>query len=395
MSIGTSDAARELADIKPWSMQASPISPLEYATRIERARSLLEAAEVDALVVTSPDSLYYYTGLNWPASERLLALIITAEYPPIFICPAFEADALEEECQVNVDIRLWQEHECPATLLTDLLSARDLRRVALDPEATFGSVLKLSAQGLTLTDGKKIISACRMRKSPAEAALIRQAMAITLEVHARLARIMQPGFDNRDAATFIDAAHKALGAGGAYFSITSFGRATAFPHGLAQSQTLAEGDMILVDMGCRISGYHSDLTRSYVLGQPTDEQRRIWDIAYEAQQAGFEAADLGAPAQRVDRAVRKTLEKHGLGPGYALPGLPHRTGHGIGVSLHEEPYIVEGDLTELDAGMCFSNEPTIIVPNQFGVRLEDHVLMTAEGATWLTPPQSSLDRPFG
>jgi len=235
-----------------------------------------------------------------------------------------------------------------------------------------------------------------MIKSPAELALMQQAKSMTLEVQRRTARILHEGIRASAVARFIDQAHRAIGAaGGSSFVIVQFGRASAFPHGLPGDPALGEGDIVLIDTGCTIEGYQSDITRTYVFGDPTPEQRHIWEIERSAQQAAFDAVHPGAPCESVDAAARAVLEKAGLGPDYKLPGLPHRTGHGIGLSIHEPAYLVRGDTTPLQPGMCFSNEPMIVIPDRFGVRLEDHFHVTETGAAWFTGPSPSIDAPFG
>jgi len=243
-------------------------------------------------------------------------------------------------------------------------------------------------------EGAAIIDGCRRTKSAAELALMQQAKAMTLEVQRRAARILRPGITTTEVHRFIEAAHRALGAPGNSFCIVLFGRATAFPHGLPGEGVLKEGDMVLIDTGCTVAGYNSDITRTYVFGEPSAEQRRLWDLEREAQLAAFEAVRPGIMCSAIDAAARAVLEKGGLGPDYALPGLPHRTGHGIGLSIHEAPYLVRGDDTPLEPGMCFSNEPMIVVPGQFGIRLEDHFHVTETGAAWFTQPSPSIDQPF-
>jgi Xaa-Pro dipeptidase len=221
-----------------------------------------------------------------------------------------------------------------------------------------------------------------------------QAKAMTLEVQRRAARILAPGIRASAVREFIDAAHKAIGSAGSTFCIVQFGASTAFPHGLPKDDVLAEGDMVLIDTGCAVQGYNSDITRSYVFGSPSTEQKYIWAIEQEAQWAAFDAVRPGTSCESIDSVARAVLERNGLGPGYRLPGLPHRTGHGIGLSIHEAPYLVPGDRTELRAGMCFSDEPMIVMPGRFGVRLEDHFHVTETGAAWFTEPSPAIDRPF-
>jgi len=223
---------------------------------------------------------------------------------------------------------------------------------------------------------------------------MRQAKAMTLEVHRRAARILAPGIRASTVKRFIDDAHRALGAAGSTFCAVQFGTATAYPHGLPGDQQLDEGALVLIDIGCTVDGYHSDITRTYAFGRVADDIRALWDLEKEAQAAAFDAVEPGAPCESVDAAARRVLERAGLGPDYRLPGLPHRTGHGIGLAIHEPAYLVRGDRTPLAPGMCFSNEPMIVVPERFGIRLEDHMYVTETGAAWFTEPQHSLDRPF-
>lgn len=207
--------------------------------------------------------------------------------------------------------------------------------------------------------------------------------------------MLRPGMRASEVARYIDSQHRALGAdGGSTFCIVSFGEATSLPHGAEGDPMLKEGELILIDTGCRMDGYHSDITRTYMLDAPTAEIQRAWEVEQEAQAAAFAAAEIGASCESVDQAARAAAMAHGFGPGYRLPGIPHRTGHGIGLEIHESPNLVRGDTTALDAGMCFSNEPMIVCPGKFGIRLEDHFYMTEAGPRWFTPPQHSLTDPF-
>ena len=252
--------------------------------------------------------------------------------------------------------------------------------------------IRQAAPGVSLVSGAAVVDGCRSIKSPAEIALMSQAMDITLEVHRRAARILHEGIRASEVIRFIDQAHRALGAStGNYFCAVQFGRSTAFPHGLPQDDVLRDGDLVLVDTGTLIDGYHSDITRTYAFGEVGDKIRRIWDIEKEAQAAAFAAVRPGESCESVDYAARAVLDRSGLGPDYRLPGLPHRTGHGIGLSIHEPAYLVRGDKTPLTPGMCFSNEPMIVVPDRFGVRLEDHFHVTETGAAWFTEPQPAID----
>jgi Xaa-Pro dipeptidase len=394
--IGGSSVAAELAAIRPWADIAPAITRDERLSRIDRARALMSANGADALLVGAGLSLSYFTGIGWGMIERLVAMVLTRDGKPHIVCPAFEQGSLEATLGMDVDLRLWEEHESPSILVAEIMREAGCVSLAIDPALPFGMAdrLRIAAPSANILDATPIIDGCRAIKSDAELALLRQAKRMTLEVQARAARILAPGISASEVRRFIDQAHKAIGSAGSTFCIVQFGASTAFPHGLPQDDVLCEGDMVLIDTGCAVQGYNSDITRSYVFGRPSDEQRRIWDIEAQAQRAAFDAARPGVPCEAIDLAARAVLERHGLGPGYRLPGLPHRTGHGIGLSIHEAPYLVRGDQTLLAPGMCFSNEPMIVVPGKFGVRLEDHFHVTAAGTVWFTQPSASIDRPF-
>lgn len=391
MTIGGSSAAAQLATLAPWSDPAPVIGADERSDRLARARAATAASGAAALLVTAGASLRYFTGVGWSPTERLVALLLPVAGEPIVICPAFERGSLVAELEIAADIRLWEEDADPVALVVDALPAG--ATLALDPLLPFAVARRLGAT-LTVTDGAGIIDGLRMIKSPAELALMAQAKAMTLEVHRRTARILAPGIRASEVKRFIDDAHRALGAPGYTFCAVQFGTATAFPHGLPGDQALADDQLVLVDTGCAIHGYQSDITRTYAFGRVDDDIRATWALEKEAQAAAFAAVRPGVPCEAVDAAARAVLERAGLGPDYRLPGLPHRTGHGIGLSIHEPAYLVRGDTTPLAPGMCFSNEPMIVVPERYGIRLEDHFHVTEDGAAWFTEPQPSIDRPF-
>lgn len=398
LGVGGSTMDLQLAGLSPRPGRPPAIAAAEYAARLERARVLTATLGADALLVGAGASLRYFTGLPWGATERLVALLLPRRGRPIMICPAFELGSLQADLKIEADIRLWQEHDSPAALVGQALAEIGADVLALDPAAPFSlfCALDKAAPSLRALDAAPVIDGCRAPKSPAELALMRYAKAITLDVHRRAAAALAPGVAASAVKRFIDAAHRAAGAdGGSTFCAVQFDRATAYPHGLPGDQALGEGELVLIDTGCQVEGYNADITRTYVFGEPGDEHRRIWDIEHEAQAAAFAAVRPGLPCEAIDAAARQVLQRYGLGPDYALPGLPHRTGHGIGLSIHEGPYLVRGDSTPLAPGMCFSNEPMIVVPDRFGVRLEDHFHVTEDGAAWFTEPSPSIDAPFG
>ena len=350
----------------------------------------------DAMLIAAGPSLAYFTGVPWGMIERLVAMVLPRNGEPFLICPAFERGSLSAALPANLRPRLWEEDDSPFELVASVLREAGSRTLAVDPALPFGMVerLRRAAPSLDAVDATPIVDGCRSIKSAAERAILRQAMGMTLEVQRRAARILRPGMKASQVRRFLDEAHRALGASGSSFALVQFGRSTAFPHGLDQDDVLQEGDLVLIDTGCLVQGYNSDLTRTYVFGEPTPEHRRVWEIEREAQLAAFEAVRPGTPCEAIDAAARSVVEAHGLGPRYRLPGAPARTGHGVGLAIHEAPYLVRGDRTPLAPGMCFSIEPMIVVPDRFGVRLEDHFHVTEDGAAWFTTPSPSIDRPF-
>lgn len=391
MPIGGSKMDVVLGSLVPFEAVAPAITEQERQVRIEKARRLTKDLGADALLIAAGASLEYFTGLHWGVSERLTAFLLPVKGEPILICPHFEQGSVSAGLQIETDLRLWQEEESPFALIGQAMQERGLATLAVDPSLSFAMVHRLGREtGLTILEAGPVIRGCRMCKSPAEIAIIEQAMAMTLLVQRATAEILFEGITTAEVTNFIEAAHRKLGASGNSFCIVQFGLGTAYPHGLPGVQRLQENDLVLVDTGCFVQGYTSDLTRTYSFGKPTAEQRRIWEIEKEAQAEAFARVEVGVPCEEVDAAVRAVLLRHGLGPDYHLPGLPHRTGHGIGLNIHEEPYIVRGDKTKLDVGMCFSDEPMIVVPDQFGVRLEDHIHVTPNGAAWFTPPQPDI-----
>jgi Xaa-Pro dipeptidase len=319
-------------------------------------------------------------------SERLLGAVVT-EDRLIYVVPGFENSRVETLPHLPGEIAVWQEEESPSALVSKL--AGPSGRLALDDALPLAFYHAFAEQmgAARLVDGGPMIRALRAIKSPAEIALIRYAMGITLDIHRKVRDTLTAGTAASDVVRFIDQQHRAAGAsGGSSFCIVSFGAATSLPHGADGEQVLQAGDVVLVDTGCRIDGYHSDLTRTYMLEAGNSEFERAWTIEREGQQAVFDAARLGASCEDLDAAARSTFARHGLGPDYRLPGLPHRAGHGLGLEIHEAPYIVRGNKTPLAPGMCFSNEPMVVFPGTFGVRLEDHIYMAEDGPHWFTKP---------
>ncbi|MFN3230089.1 MAG: M24 family metallopeptidase [Asticcacaulis sp.] len=382
-----------MATSAAWTHPVQPISLDQHQTRLKTLRENLAARNIGGLLLGATSSLRYFTGLSWYPSERLVAALITPQQLT-YICPRFELEKLEGLPILPGQFACWEEHENPHALVAQSLPSG---RLALDPYLPVMTYHGLATEmgHARLIDGAALITAQRGRKSAQELALMQYAKTLTLEVHRRVHAMAEPGLRASDLVAYIDQQHRALGAdNGSTFCIVSFGTDTALPHGGEGDPVLRQGDLVLIDTGCRIGGYHSDITRTWVLGEPTADMRRVFALEQAAQAAAFAAAQPGRPCESVDAAARHVLEAAGLGPDYALPGLPHRTGHGIGLDIHEGPYLVRGDTTPLDTGMCFSNEPMIVLPGQFGIRLEDHFYMTPTGPQWFTAPQPCLVEPF-
>ncbi|MHA8055345.1 M24 family metallopeptidase [Aquirufa nivalisilvae] len=375
----------------------NPISIQERKQRIEKAQSLLIKNNMRALVLDAGTSMEYFTGVKWYPSERSLLAVIPDKGELSFICPAFEEDRFSEINVISQQVRTWEEHENPFAMTIQLLKDLGIRsgKIAVEERTRFFIFDGLRKAGPTfqLVSGDPISIPCRMIKSPAEIALMQRANDITVEAIKAGIASLKEGMTPSDVSAKIAQVHRSLGAVHD-FALVNIGVATSFPHGSSKAQILKQGDVVLLDVGCVVGGYSSDITRTIVFGQANDKQRKIWDLEKKSQAAGFAAAQLGRPCEEVDRASRKVLEDAGFGPGYRLPGLPHRTGHGIGMNGHEWGNMVKGNKDPLQIGMCFSIEPTIAIPGEFGIRLEDCVYMTADGPRWFSQPSPSIDVPF-
>jgi Xaa-Pro dipeptidase len=366
----------------------------ERRARIEKLCAEMDRDGIGALLIGPTASLRYFTGVAWHPSERFTGALIRADGTVEYITPGFEHDKVAAVIGIEGDIFTWQEEESPYRLIADRLGNK--ARMAVDESVALFTWLGLRGvlDDARLTGGAAIINRLRRTKSQAELALMQFAKDVTLEVQRRAWKSLQAGVRASDVEALIDREHRTLGGSANTFCIVSFGEDTALPHGGETDRALSEGDVVLIDTGTSVDGYNSDITRSYVFGEPTKEVRRVWDAEKRAQAAAFDAARTGAPCESVDAAARASMMKEGFGPDYHLPGLPHRTGHGIGLEVHEAPNLVRGDRTLLETGMCFSNEPMIVVPGRFGIRLEDHFYMDEAGARWFTQPSASIDEPF-
>ncbi|MDN3393069.1 Xaa-Pro peptidase family protein [Pseudoalteromonas sp. APC 3691] len=400
IGIGTQTKEQALASLSNMTSDLTPIQPAEYLTRIAKAQTYMQNNGIDAIYLNAGTNLAYFTGMRWYASERLVGAILPAKGEVQYIAPYFEIGSLNGFKVIDGPIRGWQEHQNPYQLFVNILTEMGIAAngtIGIDESAQFFIFdgINKAQTGLNLVNAQPVTAHCRMHKSANELALMQRAMDMTLVVHQATASMLHEGISTTEVEEFIKLAHQKVGAPGNYFCIVLFELATSFPHGVKDPQILKKGDMVLIDTGCKVHDYLSDITRTYVFGEATDRQRQFWNNEKAAQIAAFNAAKIGVPCEDVDTAARSYLAEQGLGPDYQTPGCPHRTGHGIGLDIHEWPYLVGGNKTPLAAGMCFSNEPMLVIPDEFGVRLEDHFYMTDSGAKWFTEPSHSIDDPFG
>ncbi|MFT4941980.1 MAG: Xaa-Pro dipeptidase [Paraglaciecola sp.] len=399
IGVGGSTEQQALAKLTNMTKDIQPIDLAEYKQRLSKAQVLMKQAGLDAVYLNAGTNLYYFTGTRWYASERLVGAILPVEGNLIYIAPHFEIDSLDGFMLVKGAVKGWHEDESPYELVVETLNKLNINagKIGIDESASFflSDGLRLAGPEFDFVSAKAVTAGCRAHKSPAELALLQRAKDMTIEVHKAVASILRPGMSTEEASAFINLAHQKVGAARSSFCIVLFGLDSSFPHGVKTPNPLKQNDIVLIDTGCLLEGYNSDITRTYVYGEPNARQREMWAIEKEAQARAFAAAQIGVPCGDVDSAARVYSNSQGLGPDYQVPGLPHRTGHGVGLDIHEWPYLVKNDRTPLAAGMCFSNEPMLVIPGEFGIRLEDHFYMTDDGPQWFTQPSHSIDDPFG
>ena len=386
--------------------QARPITSEERRVRIEKARRLMAAEKIDALVLSGGTSLVYFTNIRWGGGERLFACVIPSKGQPFFVSPAFEEDRAREQIALGpmadgvADVRTWNEDESPYALVAKGLKNLGLATGTVGVEETMKFVwadgIASAAPQLKVVSGTPITAGCRMIKDDHELELMRIACAATLKVYEAVYRAVQPGMTQNQVSDLIDAAYRQVGfPGGASVQV---GEYTALPHGSIAPQTIREGTIVMIDDGCTVQGYQSDITRTFVLGKPTSKMLAIFDIVKRAQTAALAAARPGVPLESIDAAARKVVVDAGYGPGFKY--FSHRLGHGMGMDGHEWPYLVKNNMfgwkTALTAqpGMVFSDEPGIYIRGEFGVRLEDDMYITSDGAKLFTPQSESLEKPF-
>jgi Xaa-Pro dipeptidase len=384
--------AAHAAEIEP---KVVPISDAERLARIEKARRLMIENGLDAVLLEGGTSMFYYTGVRWGNSERPFAVVIPARGELAWVTPGFEEQRARELIKFSTDVRVWQEDESPYRVIAGILRDRGAtNKVGVEERLRFfvSDGVRQEMPSLQLVSATPVTAGCRMFKSPAEIALMQRANEITLKAIGATFASLKEGMTNQQVSESVAATTRKLG-GKADGALVIFGKYTAFPHGSVQPQKLREGDVVLVDAGCTIEGYTSDITRTSVFGRPTQRMRDVWDVELRAQNAAFAAAQVGATCESVDAAARKVITDAGFGPDYKVPGLPHRTGHGIGLDGHEWTNFVRGNTTRIAPGMCFSDEPTIAIYGEFGIRHEDCLHITESGPTFFNPQSRSIEHP--
>jgi Xaa-Pro dipeptidase len=397
---------QSLAALTSMRDQARPITSGERRARVEQARRLMARHRIDALILSGGTSLAYFTSIRWGGGERLFACVIPARGEPFFVCPAFEEDRAREQIALGpfaggrTDVRTWNEDESPYVLVAEGLKDRGVATGSAGVEETMKFVwsdgIRAAAPQVRIVSGTPITAGCRMIKDAHELELMRIASAATLKVYEAVYRALQPGMTQGEVSQLIDAGYRRVGFPGD--ASVQVGEYTALPHGSITPQTIREGTIVMIDGGCTVEGYQSDITRTVVLGKPAAKMNAVFDIVKRAQTAALHAARPGVPLESLDAAARQVVTEAGYGPGFKY--FSHRLGHGLGMDGHEWPYLVKNNMFGWDtalaaqAGMVFSDEPGIYLRGEFGVRLEDDLYITADGAKLFTPQSGSLEQPF-
>ncbi len=386
-----------IRELRPMPGQGVRIGDAERDARLLQARRLMLAERLDALLLEPGSSFSYFLGVPWGLSERPFLAVLPARGEIAFVCPGFEEARARELIRGKSDVRVWQEDESPYARVAGILRDRGAAsgRIGVEERLRFFIYdgVRQRAPSATFVSATPITTGCRSLKSPAELALMQRASDITMAVFRAAFATLREGMTQHDLERYVLAAFTRLG-GVSPWALAGFGASSAFPHGSVQPQRLREGDVVLLDIGCEVEGYQSDVTKTTVFGRPSARQAEIWNLERRAQDAAFAAARVGATCESVDAAARRIITQAGFGPDYRLPGLPHRTGHGIGLDGHEAPNFVRGDKTPLRPGMCFSDEPMIAIYGEFGIRLEDCLYVTENGPRFFTPQSEAIDRPL-
>lgn len=383
-----------ILELKSVTDKAVPITDGERQERLAKAQRLMAENKIDAMYMDGGRAMEYFTGMHWFTSERLMGFVLPKSGDPIYITPAFEESRAREQIKFGHDVRVWQEHEDPYQRVAEVMAElhASTGSLGIEEQVPYFRSARI-AEALPqarLVSAIPVTGGCRAVKSPAELALMQIANEATLAAYRAIYLGLKPGMTQQDVAAWLAAAYERQGVtGGAGINV---GEYTALPHGSIAPQKIVEGTPLLMDGGCRLHGYQSDITRTFTLGKPSDKMKKVFDIVLQAQTAALKAARPGAPMESVDAAARQVVSDNGYGPDYKY--FSHRLGHGIGMDMHEWYYLVRGNKRPLETGMTFSDEPGIYIPGEFGVRLEDDMVITADGARLFTPQSPSLEHPF-
>jgi Xaa-Pro aminopeptidase len=383
--------------LKPMTAGIVPITVDERRARIAKAQKLMAEQKIDAIFMEGTASSFYFADMRWGQSERTFGLVIPAKGDLAYVCPKFEEDRARELIKFGTEVRTWEEDESPYKLIAGIVKDRGVqhRRIGMEERVRFfiADGVRKEATGFEVVDATPVTAGCRIYKSKTEIALVQRANDATIEAYRAAFKTMRAGMTQGELSSNIAAAFRALGFTGS--ASVQVGKWSALPHGSITPQRIQEGDVVMVDGGTSCEGYASDITRTIVFGKASQRQTDVWNKELEAQTAAFKAMKLGATCESVDAAARAVIVKAGFGPEYKVPGLPHRTGHGIGLEGHEWTNFVKGNKTPLAPGMCFSDEPMIAIPGEFGIRLEDCVYFDDNGAHFFTKQSIAIDQPFG
>jgi Xaa-Pro dipeptidase len=394
---GLAQGSEPVTGLSSLTRNVPPIDAAEHGVRLKKLQGLMQQRRIGAMLIESGSTLEYFTGIHWWRSERTTAALVSAEGPVVVVTPAFEEPSIRETLRVPAEVRPWKEDESPFALLA--ASWRDHGgggALAIEPTTRYFILEQVVAAGWAakpnVVPGSELVRACRMVKSPSELALLQAANTVTINALRYVHGHIRAGMKATDILALMVAATEQLG-GSHEFTLVLLNEASAFPHGSIKPQQVREGSVILIDTGCSVHGYQSDISRSWVYGGISARQRELWDTVKRGQELALETAKPGVPAGKVDQAVRAFYEQKGWSRDYGLPGLSHRTGHGIGMDVHEPPYLVRNDTTPLQPGMCFSDEPGLYIPGEFGIRLEDCWYMSEGGPKLFTPLARSIEQP--
>jgi Xaa-Pro dipeptidase len=384
--------------LKSLTTDAKPITVAERQARLAKLQQLMAEQKIAAFLVEAGSSLQYFTGVKWWRSERTTAALIPAQGRTVVVTPYFEEPSIRETLQVDADVRTWKEDQSPFELIAGAMREHAPADgvLAIEPTTRYfiiERVGKLLGTGRSFVAGDALVGACRMHKTASELALMQAANNVTIAAIRYLHGRIETGMKASDLAKMLFDATAQLG-GEPDFSLVLLNEASAFPHGSVKPQSVKSGSTILIDSTCMVHGYQSDISRTWVHGEPSKRQREVWSTVQRGQQLALETAKIGIPVGTIDKTVRSYYESLGWSKDYQLPGLSHRTGHGIGMDVHESPFLVRSDTTPLEAGMCFSNEPGLYMPGEFGMRLEDCWHMTEQGPKTFTPLARSLEDPI-